>query len=70
MNGIKSIHSEPYSELLNDCWGRKKENRGQILYYFGQIVSFGSRLYLFSAAVPNLVHHVDGLVEQQGFILS
>lgn len=48
---------------------KKIEKRGQKLHYFGQFVSFRSRLYLFSASVPNLVHHVSGLVEQQGFVL-
>ena len=70
MNGIKRIHSEPHSELLNAFRGKNREKRRQKLHYFGQIVSFGSRLYLFPATVPDLVHHVGGLLKQQSFVLS
>lgn len=70
MKEINSYFSELHSELLNAFRRRKEGKLCQKLHYFGQIVSFGSRLYLFPATVPDLVHHVGGLLKQQSFVLS
>ena len=69
MKGIYMSFSEPHSELLIVFRGRKEEKRCRKLLNLGPIVAFSCRLYLFSAAVPDLVHHVSGLVKQQSLVL-